>query len=59
MFGNMRLASAGKVNALLVPDAAVVTDQTRKLLLVVDGNGTVASKPVELGQLVDGLRVVR
>lgn len=59
MFGNMRLASAGKVNALLVPDAAVVTDQTRKLLLVVDGKGTVASKPVELGQLVNGLRVVR
>jgi RND family efflux transporter MFP subunit len=59
MFGNMRLANAGKVDALLVPDEAVVTDQTRKLLLVVDRDGTVSSKPVELGSLVDGLRVVR
>lgn len=59
MFGNMRLASGGKVKALLVPDTAVVTDQTRKLLLVVGPDGSVASRPVELGSLVDGLRVVR
>lgn len=59
MFGNMRLASGAKVDALLVPDSAVVTDQTRKLLLVVDREGTVAARPVELGPLVDGLRVVR
>lgn len=59
MFGNMRLASGGTVKALLVPDSAVVTDQTRKLLLTVDAKGTVAAKPVELGPLVDGLRVVR
>jgi len=59
MFGNMRLATGGTVEALLVPDTAVVTDQTRKLLLTVDAKGTVAAKPVELGPLVDGLRVVR
>ena len=59
MFGNMRLATGAKADALLVPDTAVVTDQTRKLLLVVDREGIVAAKPVELGQLVDGLRVVR
>lgn len=59
MFGNMRLASAGKVNALLVPDTAVQTDQARKLLLVVGKDGTVAAKPVTLGPVIDGLRVVR
>lgn len=59
MFGNMRLASGGPVKGLLVPDGAVQTDQTRKILLVVDGNGVVAAKPVELGPLVDGLRIVR
>ena len=59
MFGNMRMASGGgTVNALLVPDTAVQTDQTRKLLLVVAPDGTVASKPVTLGPMVDGLRVV-
>jgi len=38
----------------------VQTDQTRKLLLVVDREGTVAAREVTLGPLIDGgLRVVR
>ena len=59
MFGNMRLADGGTSNALLVPDAAVRTDQARKIVLVVGKDGTVAAKPVETGPLVGGLRVVR
>jgi len=59
MFGNMRMASGGSENALLVPDTAVQADQTRKLLLVVGKDGTVVAKPVDLGPLVDGLRVIR
>lgn len=59
LFGNMRMATGTTVNALLVPDTAVTTDQTRKLLLVVDREGLVAAREVELGPLVDGLRVIR
>jgi RND family efflux transporter MFP subunit len=59
MFGNMRLANGGTVKALLVPDAAVQTDQARKIVLVVGKDGTVAAKPVAVGALVDGLRVIR
>jgi multidrug efflux system membrane fusion protein len=60
MFGNMRLASGGTERALLVPDTAVQTDQTRKLLLVVGRDGTVAAREVTLGPVIDGgLRVVR
>jgi len=59
MFGNMRLATGGKVKALLVPDTAVQTDQARKILLVVQKDGTVAAKQVELGPVIDGLRVIR
>jgi len=60
MFGNMRLASGGMVEALLVPDTAVQTDQTRKLLLVVGKDGTVATKEVTLGSVLEGgLRVIR
>lgn len=59
LFGNMRLAGAGTVPALLVPDAAVQADQTRKVVLVVGKDGTVASKPVETGPLVGNLRVIR
>ena len=58
LFGNMRLATGGTHQALLVPDTAVTTDQTRKLLLVVDKEGTVAAREVMLGPLVDGLRVI-
>ena len=59
MFGNMRLADGGTTNALLVPDAAVRTDQARKILLVVGKDNTVVAKPVETGPLVAGLRVIR
>jgi len=59
MFGNMRLSNGGTVTALLVPDTAVQTDQTRKLLLTVGKDGTVATKPVELGPVIEGLRVIR
>lgn len=58
LFGNMRMASGGTHAALLVPDTAVTTDQTRKLLLVVGKDGAVATREVELGPLVDGLRVI-
>ena len=59
MFGNMRLTGGGTVKALLVPDAAVRTEQARKQLLVVAKDGTVAARPVETGPLVGGLRVIR
>ncbi|WP_375290960.1 efflux RND transporter periplasmic adaptor subunit [Qipengyuania sp.] len=58
LFGRMRLATGGTRQALLVPDTAVTTDQTRKLLLVVAKDGTVATRAVELGPLVGSLRVI-
>jgi RND family efflux transporter MFP subunit len=59
MFGQARLAGSGSYQAMLVPDAAIATDQSRRVVYVVAANGTVAPKPVQLGPLVDGLRVVR
>jgi RND family efflux transporter MFP subunit len=59
MFGNMRLSSGGTSSALLVPDAAIQTDQARKTVLTVARDGTVAAKPVQLGPVVDGLRIVK
>ena len=59
MFGNMRMGSGAAHQALLVPDAAVVTDQARKVVYVVGKDGTGTAKPVQIGALVDGLRVVR
>ena len=59
MFGNMRLANGGVTRALLVPDTAVQTDQARKTLLVVDRDGSVSASEVQLGPVIDGLRVIR
>lgn len=59
LFGNMRLANGGKANALLVPDEAIQSDQARKTVLVVDKDDNVTAKPVELGPIVDGLRIIR
>lgn len=60
MFGNMRLAAGGARQALLVPDAAVVNDQARKVVYVVAGkDGSVEARPIEAGPLINGLRVIR
>lgn len=57
-FGRLRLFG-GEHTALLVPDSAVVSDQSRKILFTVSEDGTVGVKLVELGPIVDGLRVIR
>jgi len=59
LFGNMRLASGSGAPALLIPDSAVQLDQTRKTVLTVSAEGTVLVRAIELGPLVDGLRIVR
>ena len=57
-FARLRLF-AGDGQALMVPDAAVVADQSGRMVLTVAADGTVAPRSVQLGPLVDGLRVVR
>ena len=59
MFGRARLLGSGAYKAMLIPDEAIVTDQTRRLVYVVGKNGAVAERPVETGPLVEGLRVVK
>ncbi len=58
-FVRVRLAGAPKFRATLVTDRAIGTDQGQKFVLVVDANNVVQTKPVELGSVVDGLRIVR
>lgn len=59
MFGNMRMNGGAPQQALLVPDAAVVNDQARKLVYVVAKDDIVAVRPVQVGALANGLRVIR
>ena len=59
MFGRARLLGSGMYSALLVPDEAIVTDQTRRFVYVVGKDGKTVQRPVETGPLVEGLRVVK
>ncbi|VWX54339.1 efflux RND transporter periplasmic adaptor subunit [Novosphingobium sp. 9U] len=59
MFGRARLLGSGRYQALLVPDEAIVTDQNRRLVYVVNRENKIVPRPVELGAKVEGLRIVR
>ena len=58
MFGRIRVQRGALSNAMTVPDGAIMSDQTRKYVLVVNAQNMVEPRPVELGPLVDGRRVV-
>ncbi len=58
-FGRVRLIASAPYEALLIPDAAVATDQGRKIIFVVKDDSTVEARAVTLGPLDDGLRVIR
>ena len=56
----VQVAGSPPYDALLVPDAAIGTEQTRKFVLTVNADNTVVSKYVTLGQITkDNLRVLK
>jgi RND family efflux transporter MFP subunit len=57
-FARLRLPTSAARPTLLVPDSAISTDQNRKLVMTVAEDGTVVPKPVEIGQLSGGLRII-
>ena len=58
-FGRVRLIGSSPYEALLIQDAAVATDQSRKIVFVVKDDDTVEARTVTLGPLDEGLRVIR
>ncbi len=59
MFGRIRVPGSLPHTTLLVPDAALGTEQSRKYVLVVDDSNTVHLKYVTPAQLEGGLRVIK
>jgi RND family efflux transporter MFP subunit len=59
MFGRARLLGSGSYRAMLVPDEAIITEQSLKEVLVLARDGTVTKRKVELGPEVLGLRAVK
>jgi RND family efflux transporter MFP subunit len=59
MFARVQVPASAPYDALLVPDAAIASEQVRKYVLVVDPDGTARQKYVTLGPLFDDLRIIR
>jgi len=59
MFGRVRVPGSPRYEALLLPDAAIGSEQVRKFVLVVDNENIARTKYVTLGQLVGELRVIK
>ncbi|MDE2051393.1 MAG: efflux RND transporter periplasmic adaptor subunit [Gammaproteobacteria bacterium] len=59
LFARVKLIGNDHYRAVLINDSAVGTDQTMRYVLVLGPDNRVEYRPVELGPLVDGLRVVR
>ncbi|MFN0218565.1 MAG: efflux RND transporter periplasmic adaptor subunit [Hyphomicrobium sp.] len=49
----------GDIDALLVPDSAIVSDQARKIVFTVNAENVVTPAPVTLGSIHEGLRIIR
>jgi RND family efflux transporter MFP subunit len=58
MFGHLRLLGSGSYVGLLIPDEAIVPQQSDQIVYVVGPNHKVQQRKVKTGPLVNGLRAV-
>lgn len=58
MFVSVKMASSYEFNGILIPEQAVSSDQSKKFVYVVDKDNKVVYRSVELGQQVNGQRIV-
>ena len=59
VFGRIRLPGSGRYQAVLIPDSAILYDQSNKIVYRVDDAGTVSVQRIETGPMSHGLRIVR
>jgi len=58
-FARIRIPGSGKYQALLLPDRALGSDQAQKFVYVVNAEKKVEFRPIKIGPMIDGLRVVK
>src|SRR3546814_13996815 len=59
MFGQLQLAASAPQPAVMVPDTAIVTVGARLFVYVIGAQDAVQARPVTLGLVIAGLRIVR
>ncbi|VFR40135.1 RND efflux system, membrane fusion protein CmeA [plant metagenome] len=58
LYARVRLQGSGSFDAMLIDEKAILTDQSRKYVYVVDENSTAQRRDVKLGRKAEGLRIV-
>jgi multidrug efflux system membrane fusion protein len=58
LFARLKLVGSARYRAVLVLDRAIGTDQDKKFVLALKPDSTVEYRPVQVGRLVDGMRIV-
>lgn len=58
LYARVKLGGSGTYSGVVIPDRAITTDQTHKIVLIVGANNIVQPRPVTPGALIDGMRVV-
>jgi RND family efflux transporter MFP subunit len=58
-FGRIRIPGSDPYDAVLIPDSAILSDQSEKIVMTVTLDGTVVPKVIRPGPSYDGLRIVR
>lgn len=59
MYARVRIGGGGKQPTLLIDEKAVGTDQDKKFVMVVGADNKATYRPVMLGPVIEGKRVVR
>src|SRR5437667_3109311 len=59
MFARVQVPASAPYQALMLPDAAIATEQARKFVYVIDQDNIARLRYVTLGQVVDDLRVIK
>ena len=58
LYARVRLPGSGSFEAMLIDDKAILTDQSRKYVYVIDENNTAQRRDITLGRKAEGLRIV-
>ncbi|MDD9911271.1 MAG: efflux RND transporter periplasmic adaptor subunit [Ahrensia sp.] len=58
-YGRLRLPASGEYEAILIPDSAILSDQSRKIVYVLGDDNIVQERGIEPGDMFKNMRTIR
>lgn len=59
IFGRVKVPATDEKQTMLIPDQAVLSDMANKMVLTVNKENIIVPKPVQLGNLYEGKRIIK